>query len=190
MVANRRQVMLPGLDRSSPRCASCPPARRLPMLSRHATGRRRRPPLWQGSGQFRASPAPRARAHCRRRDPRKINGAVGNYNAHLMAYPAFDWERFCRRFVERLGLEFNAYTTQIEPHDWLAELLDAYARANSVLLDLDGTPGLHLARLFHPEAEKGRGRLLDHAAQGEPDRLRELGGQCRGRQRTAAPPRD
>jgi len=66
-----------------------------------------------------------------------VNGAVGNYNAHLMAYPAFDWERFCRRFVERLGLEFNAYTTQIEPHDWLAELLDAYARANSVLLDLD-----------------------------------------------------
>src|SRR5262245_49101051 len=67
----------------------------------------------------------------------KINGAVGNYNAHLMAYPDFDWERFCRRFVERLGLEFNAYTTQIEPHDWLAELLDAYARANSILLDLD-----------------------------------------------------
>src|SRR5438093_10211089 len=67
----------------------------------------------------------------------KVNGAVGNYNAHLVAYPAFDWERFCRRFVERLGLEFNAYTTQIEPHDWLAELLDAYARANSVLLDLD-----------------------------------------------------
>ena len=67
----------------------------------------------------------------------KINGAVGNYNAHVMAYPGFDWERFCRRFVERLGLEFNAYTTQIEPHDWLAELLDAYARANTVLLDLD-----------------------------------------------------
>src|SRR2546428_2020720 len=67
----------------------------------------------------------------------KMNGAVGNYNAHLAAYPGFDWERFNRRFVERLGLEFNAYTTQIEPHDWLAELLDAYARANSVLLDLD-----------------------------------------------------
>jgi adenylosuccinate lyase len=67
----------------------------------------------------------------------KINGAVGNYNAHVTAYPGFDWERFCRRFVERLGLEFNPYTTQIEPHDWLAELLDAYARANSVLLDLD-----------------------------------------------------
>jgi adenylosuccinate lyase len=67
----------------------------------------------------------------------KINGAVGNYNAHMTAYPDFDWERFCRRFVERLGLEFNAYTTQIEPHDWIAELLDAYARANSILLDLD-----------------------------------------------------
>src|SRR5919204_453108 len=67
----------------------------------------------------------------------KVNGAVGNYNAHLVAYPGFNWERFARRFVERLGLEFNAYTTQIEPHDWTAELLDAYARANSVLLDLD-----------------------------------------------------
>jgi adenylosuccinate lyase len=67
----------------------------------------------------------------------KINGAVGNYNAHSIAYPGFGWERFAKRFVERLGLEFNPYTTQIEPHDWLAELLDAYARANSVLLDLD-----------------------------------------------------
>ena len=67
----------------------------------------------------------------------KINGAVGNYNAHSIAYPGFGWERFAQRFVERLGLEFNPYTTQIEPHDWLAELLDAYARANSVLLDLD-----------------------------------------------------
>jgi adenylosuccinate lyase len=67
----------------------------------------------------------------------KVNGAVGNYNAHLAAYPGFNWERFGRRFVERLGLEFNAYTTQIEPHDWIAELFDAYAGANTVLLDLD-----------------------------------------------------
>jgi adenylosuccinate lyase len=67
----------------------------------------------------------------------KANGAVGNYNAHLIAYPDFDWERLSRRLVERLGLEFNPYTTQIEPHDWLAELLDAYARANSIVLDLD-----------------------------------------------------
>jgi adenylosuccinate lyase len=67
----------------------------------------------------------------------KMNGAVGNYNAHLAAYPRFDWERFCRRFVEGLGLEFNPYTIQIEPHDSYAELFDAYARANSVVLDLD-----------------------------------------------------
>jgi adenylosuccinate lyase len=67
----------------------------------------------------------------------KVNGAVGNYNAHLAAYPDFDWERFCRRFVERLGLDVNLYTTQIEPHDWIAELLDAYAGGNTILLDLD-----------------------------------------------------
>jgi adenylosuccinate lyase len=67
----------------------------------------------------------------------KLNGAVGNYNAHLAAYPAVDWERLARNFVEGLGLEFNPYTTQIEPHDAVAELLDAYARANTVLIDLD-----------------------------------------------------
>jgi adenylosuccinate lyase len=67
----------------------------------------------------------------------KINGAVGNYNAHLAAYPGVAWERFSQRFVERLGLEFNAHTTQIEPHDWIAELLDAYAGANTILLGLD-----------------------------------------------------
>jgi adenylosuccinate lyase len=67
----------------------------------------------------------------------KMNGAVGNYNAHLVAYPGIDWARLCRRFVERLGLEFNPYTIQIEPHDSFAELFDAYARANTVLLDLD-----------------------------------------------------
>ena len=67
----------------------------------------------------------------------KMNGATGNYHAHAIAYPKFDWERFCARFVETLGLQFNAYTTQIEPHDCVAELFDAYAGANTVLLDLD-----------------------------------------------------
>ncbi|OGA24417.1 MAG: adenylosuccinate lyase [Betaproteobacteria bacterium RIFCSPLOWO2_02_FULL_67_19] len=67
----------------------------------------------------------------------KLNGAVGNYNAHIAAYPEVDWPRFARRFVERLGLAFNPYTIQIEPHDSFAELFDAYARANTVLLDLD-----------------------------------------------------
>ena len=67
----------------------------------------------------------------------KINGAVGNYNAHLVAYPDVDWEKFARRFVENLGLEFNPYTIQIEPHDAISELFDAYARSNTILLDLD-----------------------------------------------------
>ena len=69
--------------------------------------------------------------------PGKINGAVGNYNAHLAAYPEVDWPALARRFVEGLGLEFNTHTTQIEPHDGIAELCDAYARINTTLLDLD-----------------------------------------------------
>ncbi len=67
----------------------------------------------------------------------KINGAVGNYNAHIAAYPEIDWENFAQRFVESLGLEFNPYTIQIEPHDAMAELFDAVARTNTILLDLD-----------------------------------------------------
>jgi len=67
----------------------------------------------------------------------KFNGAVGNYNAHLSAYPDFDWEGFNRRFIESFGLEFNPYTIQIEPHDAMAELFDAIARANTILLDAD-----------------------------------------------------
>ncbi len=67
----------------------------------------------------------------------KINGAVGNYNAHLAAYPNVDWEKFAQSFVEKLGLVFNPYTTQIEPHDCMAELFDAYARINTILLDLN-----------------------------------------------------
>jgi adenylosuccinate lyase len=67
----------------------------------------------------------------------KINGAVGNYNAHLAAYPAVDWESFAQKFVEARGLIFNPYTIQIEPHDYMAELYDAFARANTILLDLN-----------------------------------------------------
>ena len=66
----------------------------------------------------------------------KINGAVGNYNAHVVAYPDVDWPDFARRFVESLGLAFNAYTTQIEPHDCIAELGDACRRSNTILIDL------------------------------------------------------
>jgi len=67
----------------------------------------------------------------------KFNGAVGNYNAHLSAYPDIDWETFSRTFIEGLGLEFNPYTIQIEPHDAMAELFDAMARTNTVLIDAD-----------------------------------------------------
>jgi adenylosuccinate lyase len=67
----------------------------------------------------------------------KINGAVGNYNAHLAAYPNVDWESFAQRFVTARGLAFNPYTIQIEPHDYMAELFDAYARINTILIDLN-----------------------------------------------------
>ncbi len=67
----------------------------------------------------------------------KMNGAVGNFNAHFAAYPNIDWEHFAQEVVEGLGLVFNAHTIQIEPHDYMAELFDAIARANTILLDLD-----------------------------------------------------
>ena len=67
----------------------------------------------------------------------KINGAVGNFNAHLAAYPDFDWEAFARDFVQGLGLSYNPYTIQIEPHDYMAELYDVMARINTILIDLD-----------------------------------------------------
>ena len=65
----------------------------------------------------------------------KINGAVGNYNAHLCAYPELDWQEFARKFVESLGLTWNPYTTQIEPHDYIAEMFDTLQRINTVLID-------------------------------------------------------
>jgi adenylosuccinate lyase len=66
----------------------------------------------------------------------KINGAVGNYNAHVIAYPEVDWQAFSSNFVQSLGLDYNAYTTQIEPHDGVAEYCDAVRRANIILIDL------------------------------------------------------
>lgn len=67
----------------------------------------------------------------------KINGAVGNYNAHLSAYPEIDWEENAKSFIEGLGLNFNPYTTQIEPHDYIAELFDLVCRYNTILIDFD-----------------------------------------------------
>lgn len=66
----------------------------------------------------------------------KLNGAVGNFNAHLAAYPDADWSDISRRFIESLGLAWNPYTTQIEPHDWIAEYCDVLARINTIMLDL------------------------------------------------------
>ncbi|OOE42190.1 adenylosuccinate lyase [Salinivibrio kushneri] len=67
----------------------------------------------------------------------KINGAVGNYNAHLSAYPEIDWHAYSEAFVTSLGIDWNPYTTQIEPHDYIAELFDAVARFNTILIDFD-----------------------------------------------------
>ena len=67
----------------------------------------------------------------------KINGAVGNYNAHMVAYPNVDWRKFSEEFVTSLGLQWNPYTTQIEPHDYVAELFNAIARFNTILMDFD-----------------------------------------------------
>ena len=67
----------------------------------------------------------------------KINGAVGNYNAHLSAYPDVDWEAFAEQFVTERGIVFNPYTIQIEPHDYMAELFDSFARINTILIDLN-----------------------------------------------------
>ncbi len=67
----------------------------------------------------------------------KINGAVGNYNAHLSAYPDINWPAHSQAFVESLGLSFNPYTTQIEPHDYMAELFDALRRFNTILIDFN-----------------------------------------------------
>jgi adenylosuccinate lyase len=107
----------------------------------------------------------------------KINGAVGNYNAHLVAYPGYDWESFARRFVESLGLEFNPYTIQIEPHDAIGGTVRRLcARQPDSPRPEPRSLGLHLARLFQAEAQGGRDRFIDHAAQGQSDRLRELRG--------------
>lgn len=67
----------------------------------------------------------------------KLNGAVGNYNAHLSAYPDLDWASISKKFIESLGLEQNPYTIQIEPHDYMAELFDAFSRFNNIVMDFD-----------------------------------------------------
>jgi adenylosuccinate lyase len=135
--AAREQVLLPGIDRLTQRLTDMAHALAdVPMLSR-THGQTASPTT---VGKEVANVAARLRTARERISGvallAKMNGAVGNYNAHLAAYPAFDWEAFSRRVVQdRLGLAFNPYTIQIEPHDYMAELFDAITRANGILID-------------------------------------------------------
>jgi len=134
----RELVMLPSLDKMTAKLAELAHALAdLPMLA-HTHGQPASPTTL---GKEMANVAYRLqRAKARIAGVAilgKTNGAVGNYNAHLSAYPTFDWETFAQKFVEGLGLEFNPYTIQIEPHDYMAELFDAYGRANTILIDLN-----------------------------------------------------
>jgi len=135
---SRAQVLLPAIDALVDKLVSLAHANAdLPMLSRtHG-----QPATPSTLGKELANVVHRLRRQRNRIGSvvltAKINRAVGNYNAHLAAYPDFDWEQVGRTFVEKLGFEFNPYTTQIEPHDCIAALLDAYAGINTVLLDLD-----------------------------------------------------
>ncbi|HET7126195.1 MAG TPA: lyase family protein, partial [Lysobacter sp.] len=133
----RRTVLLPKLDALIDRLrALAHEHAALPMLSR-THGQTASPTT---VGKELANVVARLR---RQRDvlaalpmPGKINGAVGNYNAHVAAYPDLDWAAFSRRFVESLGLDWQAYTTQIEPHDGVAELCDACKRIDTIAIDL------------------------------------------------------
>jgi adenylosuccinate lyase len=135
---SREQVMLPALTRLVHRLTELAHTHAaLPMLSRTHGQPASPTTLGKELANFAFRMRRQRDSICHVRIMGKCNGAVGNYNAHMIAYPDFDWEKFSGDFVESLGLEFNAYTTQIEPHDSIAELLDAYARANTVLIGLD-----------------------------------------------------
>jgi adenylosuccinate lyase len=135
---SREEVMLPALDKLVARLTDL--AHELadaPMLA-HTHGQPASPTTLGKEMAVFVHRLRRARARLAAvRLPGKINGAVGNYNAHVAAYPDFGWERYAQTFVERLGLEFNRYTIQIEPHDGIAEIFDAYARLNTILVDLN-----------------------------------------------------
>ena len=133
----REEVLLPALDRLCGTLRTMAHAHAaLPMLSR--THGQTASPTTVGKELANVL----ARLQRQRRQlaavemPGKINGAVGNYNAHLAAYPDIDWAAFAQRFVESLGLDFNPYTTQIEPHDGIAELCDVQRRIDTIAIDL------------------------------------------------------
>jgi adenylosuccinate lyase len=133
----RREAMLPALDRIIERLLALAHAHAAqPMLS-HTHGQPASPTTLGKEMANVAARLQRARQSIGRVQLRgKLNGAVGNFNAHVAAHPDVDWEKLARGVVEGLGLECNSYTTQIEPHDSFAELFDACARCNTILLDL------------------------------------------------------
>jgi adenylosuccinate lyase len=134
----RDAVMLPALDKIIARLTAMAHALAATPMLAHTHGQPASPTTLGKEIANVVYRLNRARAHIGQvRLTGKMNGAVGNYNAHLVAYPDIDWESVARRFVEALGLEFNPYTIQIEPHDTIAELFDAYARANTIVFDLD-----------------------------------------------------
>jgi adenylosuccinate lyase len=137
LTAARDQVLLPALDALIAALAQLARAQAAqPMLAR-THGQTATPTTVGKEVANVAARLSRARSAVAAVRPlAKMNGAVGNYNAHLAAYPEFDWEAFARRVVQdKLGLALNAYTIQIEPHDWIAELFDAMTRVNTILID-------------------------------------------------------
>jgi adenylosuccinate lyase len=133
----REHVLLPEADRTIARLRELAHAYAdLPMLSR-THGQTASPTTLGKEMANVVARLERQRAQLAAIDiPGKINGAVGNFNAHLISYPEIDWRAFSRRFVESLGLQWQAYTTQIEPHDGVAELCDAQRRIDTILIDL------------------------------------------------------
>jgi len=133
----RDAVLLPELDKTIAKLRELTHANAdLPMLSR-THGQTASPTTL---GKEMANVVARLQRQCAQLAaidiPGKINGAVGNFNAHVVSYPEIDWRAFSRRFVESLGLEWQAYTTQIEPHDGIAEFCDAQRRIDTILIDL------------------------------------------------------
>ena len=133
----REQVLLPAFDRIIARLRELAHANAaLPMLSR-THGQTASPSTLGKELANVVARLERQRGQLAALEiPGKINGAVGNYNAHAITYPEIDWRAFSQRFVQSLGLDYNPYTTQIEPHDGVAEYCDAVRRANTILIDL------------------------------------------------------
>ena len=134
--AARREVLLPGLRALESRLTAMAHEQAATAMLSRTHGQSASPTTL---GKEMANVAHRLRRASRQLETveilGKINGAVGNFNAHLAAYPEQDWPAIARSFVESLGLHHNPYTIQIEPHDWVAEYCDALARANTILID-------------------------------------------------------